>query len=546
MRSFPLLCVSLLACGGASGAVKNAGPPQARISRSDARKAVSVTVYNDGFGLVREVRDVDLGTGRVSLEFRDVSSHIEADTVHVKSLAKGHPLSILEQNYRYDLLSPAKLLQKYEGKKIKLYRWNKESGKDEEVEAEILSVNDNQPVLKVANDVTYGFPGRFAFPEVPKNLIAQPSLVWLLDSEAPRQTLEVTYLSQGFGWSADYVLTVGEETQGSSTADLVGWVTLQNNTSTAYEGAQLKLVAGNVQRVRTELEKDSKEDRDMDGVPDERPFQEESFFEYHLYTLGRPTSLLSNEQKQVTLLEGHGLDVKRALIFSGASYYYRGSYGQIVANQKVGVFLDIQTTEQNHLGIPLPKGTVRVYKADKSGASQFIGEDSIDHTPRDEKLRVKRGESFDVVGDRKQTDFKEHSSSCVDETGVGDIAPQPQGRRRRGARRRARRGRLADPVVVDALRQEGTLTRSRSSPKSRAAARLQDHRTAFGVKWGADMRKIAIGALAVAIGRRRGERAAAATSPGDASALARGRARRGRHHRLQPELRARAGGAHHR
>ncbi|HEY1959191.1 MAG TPA: hypothetical protein VGH28_26435 [Polyangiaceae bacterium] len=406
--------LALAACGGP--AAKNAGPTSSRISRSDTRKSVSVTVYNDGFGLVREVRDVDLGTGRVSLEFRDVSSQIEADTVHVKSLAKGNPISILEQNYRYDLLSPQSLLKKYEGKKIRLYRWNKTTGKDEAVDAEVLSVNDNQPVLRVGNEVTYGFPARFSFPEVPDNLIAQPTLVWLLDSDAPKQPLEVTYLSQGFGWAADYVLTIGEEAAGGmSSADLHGWVTLKNETSTSYENARLKLVAGNVQRVRERLEKDESED-DRDGVAEERQqFKEESFFEYHLYTLDRPTTLLSNEQKQVTLLEGHGVQVHRQLIFYGASYYYRGSYGQVVSNQKVGVYLEIQNEEKNHLGIPLPKGTIRVYKADKSGAAQFIGEDAIDHTPRDEQLRVKMGDSFDVVGDRTQTDFKQ-ISSCVDET----------------------------------------------------------------------------------------------------------------------------------
>jgi hypothetical protein len=415
-RQCLVLASLLLACGGPATSAKTVGPPAARVSRSDARKAVAVTVYSDGFGLVREVRDVDLGTGRVSLEFRDVSSKIEADTVHVKSLAKGHALSILEQNYRYDLLSPEKLLQKYEGKKIKLYRWNKETGKDEETDAEVLSVNNNQPVLKIGNEITYGFPARFAFPEVPKNLIAEPSLVWLLDSQEPRQALEVTYLTQGFGWSADYVLTVGEETASVSSADLVGWVTLSNNTSTTYENAQLKLVAGNVQRVREEMNMPaSKAAFTDDAEGEQRQFKEESFFEYHLYTLDRPTSLLSNEQKQVTLLEGHDIQVHRQLIFYGASYYYRGSYGQVVSNQKVGVYLEIKNEEQNHLGIPLPKGTVRVYKADKSGASQFIGEDRIDHTPRDEKLRVKMGESFDVVGDRKQTDYKV-ISSCVDES----------------------------------------------------------------------------------------------------------------------------------
>ena len=416
LRHAIFLTALTVGCGG--GPAKTPGPTQSRVSHSDTRRSVAVTVYNDGFGLVREVRDVDLGTGRISLEFRDVSSKVEADTVHVKSQSKGHALSILEQNYRYDLLSPQKLLKKYEGKKIKLYRWNKETGKDEAYDAEVLSVNDNQPVLKVGNEITYGFPARYSFPEVPKNLIAEPSLVWLLDSEAPKQTLEVTYLSQGFRWAADYVLTVGEEATGTgvSTADLTGWVTLSNDTSTTYENAQLKLVAGDVQRLRREPESvNGADDEDADGIPDRKDFKEESLFEYHLYTLDRPTTLLSNEQKQVTLLEGHGVQVHRQLIFYGASYYYRGSYGQVVSNQKVGVYLEIKNEEKNHLGIPLPKGTVRVYKADKSGASQFIGEDAIDHTPRDEKIRVKMGESFDVVGDRKQTDFKA-ISSCVDET----------------------------------------------------------------------------------------------------------------------------------
>jgi hypothetical protein len=412
-----LVVIGLLGACGGTPPLKTAGPSLSRISRSDARKTVAITVYNDGFGLVREVRDVDLGVGRVSLEFRDVSSRVEPNTVHVRSLAKGHTLSVLEQNYRYDLLSPEKLLQKYEGKTIKLYRWNKETGKDEEYDAEVLSVNDNQPVLKVGNEVTYGFPARYAFPEVPKNLIAEPSLVWLLDSEEPKQSLEVTYLTQGFGWSADYILTVGDEAQGTavSSADLVGWVTLQNNTSTTYENAQLKLVAGNVQRIVPPDTTTAYMFTDDAAEREQKQFKEESFFEYHLYTLDRPTSLLSNEQKQVTLLEGHGIQVRRELIFYGASYYYRGSYGQVVSNQKVGVYLEIKNDEQNHLGMPLPKGTVRVYKADKTGASQFIGEDAIDHTPRDEKLRIKMGESFDVVGDRKQTDFKS-ISSCVDET----------------------------------------------------------------------------------------------------------------------------------
>lgn len=418
LRAFSLaLSLALAACGGGASA-RAPGPAASRVSGVDQRRSVALTVYSGGFGLVREVRDVDLGTGRVSLEFRDVSSQIEPDSVHVTSLAKGHPLSVLEQNYRNDLLTPQKLLKKYEGKKIKLVRWNDKTGKDEEYDADVLAVNGDQPVLKVGDQITYGFPARFAFPEVPKNLIPQPTLVWLLDSDAPRQPVEVTYLTQGLGWSADYVLTLGDEAtdgSGMATADLVGWVTLKNDTSTSFEDAKLKLVAGDVQRVRDVLRTAAQSDEDAPEEQSKQQFREEGFFEYHLYTLDRPTSVLAHEQKQVALLEAHGVRVHRQLIFYGAPDYYRGRYGQVVANQKVGVYLELKNEEANHLGVPLPKGTVRVYKADKSGAAQFAGEDTIDHTPRDEKIRVKMGESFDVVGDRKQTAFQQ-VSSCVTET----------------------------------------------------------------------------------------------------------------------------------
>src|SRR5262249_33548283 len=181
--------------------------------------------------------------------------------------------------------------------------------------------------------------------------------------------------------------------------------TLNNTTGTTYENAKLKLVAGDVQRIH-EYARRSAEVPAATATGSSAGFREESFFEYHLYTLERPTNLLNAEQKQVTLLEAPGIKIDKKLIFFGAAYYYRGNYGQVVSNQKVGVYLDIQNTEANHMGMPLPKGTVRVYKADKSGSNQFIGEDAIDHTPRDEKVRIKMGEAFDVVGDRKQMSWK--------------------------------------------------------------------------------------------------------------------------------------------
>ena len=386
------------------------GPP-AHQSTADQRQSVAITVYNQNFGLVREVRDVTLTRGQVALEFRDVASQIQPETVHIKAIGREGTLRVLEQNYQYDLLSPQKLLEKYVGRIVKVYRYNDRTGRDEEYEAEVLSVN-NGPILRIGDEITFNFPGRFSFPEIPENLIAKPTLVWLLDTREARQQLEVSYLTGNLNWKADYVFVINED---DTEGDLTGWVTLTNQSGTTYENAQLKLVAGDVQRV-AEGRRDQmmfEAARAMEAPAAQ--FQEESFFEYHLYTLQRPTTLRQNEQKQVTLLEGEGVGVDKRLIFYGAPYYYRGSYGQVMSNQKVGVYLDIQNTEENRLGIPLPRGIVRVYKADASGSQQFIGEDQIDHTPRDERVRIKMGEAFDVVGDRRQMDY-DVISSCVSES----------------------------------------------------------------------------------------------------------------------------------
>ncbi len=388
---------------------------KAQISASTQRTEVGITVYNDGFGLVREVRDIPLGTGRVALEFRDVSAQIQPETVAIKPIGGGATLKVFEQNYRYDLLSPAKLLEKYVGKKVRVYRWNEKLGKEDGFDAEVLSVNGGQSVLKINGEITYDFPGRIAFPEVPANLIAKPTLVWLLDSTAAKQKVEVTYLTRGLGWKADYVFALNEK---DDLGDLQGWVTLTNNTGASYENAKLKLVAGNVQKITSYDGYYPAGNASISGkTAAQAPpkFNEEGFFEYHLYTLSQPTTVMDKEQKQVTLLEGKDVKVAKKLIFFGSSYYYRSSYGQVSNNQKVGVYLDIENKETNHLGIALPKGTVRVYKADKSGAKQFIGEDLIDHTPRDEKIRIKMGEAFDVVADKKQMDWKPFGS-CVSES----------------------------------------------------------------------------------------------------------------------------------
>ncbi|MEJ2204751.1 MAG: DUF4139 domain-containing protein [Gemmatimonadota bacterium] len=384
-------------------------PPRVRSTAAE-RDAVAITVYNQNFGLVREVRTLDLARGRLALEFGDVAAGIQPETVHIRPLSGGS-LQVLEQNYQYDLLNPQKLLEKYVGRTVKVYRTNPVTGVEETVDAEVMSVNGG-PILRIGDEITFNYPGRFGFPELPDNLIAQPTLLWQLAAGGGRQQVEVTYLTNNLNWKSDYVMVLNENDDGAA---LTGWVTLTNQSGTAYRGARLQLVAGDVQRV-TGAAVTARRAMMADAMEQEASgFTEQGFFEYHLYTLGRPADLVNNEQKQVTLLEADDFGVEKRLIFHGATHYYRGQYGQVASNQKVGVFLDFENSERNGLGMPLPKGTVRVYKRDGSGAQQFIGEDLIDHTPRDETLRIKMGEAFDVVGDRRQMDYTV-ISSCVSES----------------------------------------------------------------------------------------------------------------------------------
>jgi hypothetical protein len=376
--------------------------PEVRSSGEADRKEVSLTVYNSNFALIRELRDVkDLASGKTELEFRDVAATIQPETVAVKALGGG-AFRVLEQNYRFDLLTPDKLLEKYVNRNIRAYRYHEATGKEDVVEAKLLSV-EGGPILQIGNEITFGYPARFAFSELPPNLMAKPTLVWLVESAQAKQSLEVSYMAQGMSWNADYVLVVNEDdTQG----DLIGWVTLVNNSGASYKNAELKLVAGDVNNVTQAAPgrpMRSKAALAADGGSS--AFQEEGLLEYHLYTLSRPADVLNREQKQVTLLEASGIKTQKKFIFSGQQYYYQSQYGEIVKNQKVGVYLDFENAEKNHMGMPLPRGSIRVYKADKAGKKQFVGGDAIDHTPRDEKLHIKMGEAFDVVADRKQVSW---------------------------------------------------------------------------------------------------------------------------------------------
>jgi hypothetical protein len=369
-------------------------------STSSDRKQLSITVYNQNFGLVRDVRAVKAPAGKVALEFRDVASSIQPQTVHIES--HGSKLQVLEQNYRFDLLSPQTLLEKYVGRTVKLYRWNEKLGREDVVNAEVLSTHQG-PVLKIGNEITFEYPGRMAFAELPRNLIAKPTLVWLLHTTGANPTLQATYLTEGLNWQSDYVLALASN---ESTAQLTGWVTLTNQSGASFDHARLQLVAGDVQKIHADNDAPPMALMSVEKrVSAPSAFQQESLHEYHLYTLDRPVSVLHNETKQVTLLDAHGVKVTKKFIVRGESHYFRGSHPGVDDRIKVGVYLEFSNRKAHGLGMPLPKGTIRVYKADSSGARQFVGEDHIDHTPVDETVTIKTGDAFDLVAERKQTDY---------------------------------------------------------------------------------------------------------------------------------------------
>jgi len=371
-------------------------------SSLDDQEEVSVTVYNSNLGLVKDTRQIRLSGGLTDLKFTGVAAQIMPQTVHIQSLTDPGGLEVLEQNYQYDLLTPEKLIEKFVGQEIKVLK------DGIEVPVTILSAN-NGLVYRMGNRIFTdrgGYPGQLIFPSIPENLIPKPTLVWRLDNRNERpQKLEATYLTQGINWKADYVMVLDKEDRRT---DLTGWVTLDNKSGTGYRDAKLKLVAGDVNRVIDQVGymAAGRALEDIAAKAAAPAFSEQTFFEYHLYTLQRPTTIQDNETKQVTLLASNQIPVTKRFLYYGAQNYYRTPYGVPVSNQKVGVYVELANKAENHLGMPLPKGTVRVYKSDGDGSLQFVGEDRIDHTPKDETIKIKMGEAFDIVAERKQTEWR--------------------------------------------------------------------------------------------------------------------------------------------
>jgi len=259
-------------------------------------------------------------------------------------------------------------------------------------------------VLQFADRIETSVPGRLIFPKVPDNLRARPTLVVSLHSPVEKpQKLELSYLTGGLSWRADYVINLAPD---EKAMDLNGWVTLTNQSGTAYPNATLQLVAGDVNRAREAAMPEMAMMSRAKAMPAAPRMQEESLFEYHLYTLDRPTTLKESQTKQVALLSASSIPTRKEYLLQGQSHYYSDAYGDLGQRLKVGVFVEFDNRTEANLGLPMPKGIVRVYKRDSEGRPQFVGEDRIDHTPKNETLRLKLGEAFDITANRKQTDFK--------------------------------------------------------------------------------------------------------------------------------------------
>lgn len=385
-----------------------AAPPERRSTLAD-QQAVAVTIYNENLALVKDARRVTLDAGINRLALRDVSARMRPETAQLRNPGTPGALTVLEQNFDFDLLTPEKLLEKNVGRSVRVVRTHPTTGAETVETAEVLSAQGGV-VLRMGDRIETGLPGRLVFDGVPAAMRDRPTLVTELTArKGGAQELELSYLTGGLSWKADYVAELGPD---DSTLDLNGWVTLSNQSGTTYANARLQLVAGDVNRVRDDLERGKLMQRTVAAAaPAPAAMASESLFEYHLYTLERPTTLAENQTKQVALLAASAVPVSKQLLLSGADHYYRSSVGAIGQKLKVGVHVEFANKEAARLGVPLPKGVVRVYKRDSAGRAQFVGEDRIDHTPRNETVRLKLGEAFDVTADKKQTDFKRRESS---------------------------------------------------------------------------------------------------------------------------------------
>lgn len=379
--------------------------------------SVALAIYNQGTALVRDRRTFTLGAGVVPLNFTDVAASIDATSVGFKSLTDP-ATTVLEQSYSYDLVNSTALLARYIDQTIRMtttdgtvFEGQLLSGVGGSV---ILRLESGQIVTTTAANIR-----DIQFPELPDGLITRPTLRWLLNvPTGGEHQVELTYLTGGINWSADYVVLLGQ-----GMLDLNGWVTVTNGSGTTYHDALLKLIAGDVNRlpdaqVRREMEVYAV--AAMDAAAPQ--VEQRDFFEYKLYEIARPVTLGNNETKQIEFVRGVNVPATTYYVYNANPYFY--GYYSPISDQYYGVtdikdvqsYLEFNTGEENGLGADLPAGRVRVYQQDVDGSALLIGENAVDHTPKGESVSFFLGNAFDLVGERTQTDFRMVATNVVQET----------------------------------------------------------------------------------------------------------------------------------
>lgn len=420
-----------------------------------SRAETSLTIYNQNFGVVRDVVPLDLQPGINQVRFAETTAHLEPDSVILRDPKSGVKLSILEQNYRADPISSGLLLNLNEGKEIEFFV-RETNRPDRIVKGKIIRsgyvLHDrgamqrhgnryyqsqmavahatSQPVIEVDGKLQFSLPGEPRFPALADDTILKPTLDWHIHADkAAKLDAELCYVTGGMSWEADYNVVSPEK---GDVMDLTGWVTVDNQSGKTFKDAKLQLIAGDVAKLQDGVDPFASNassafmSRTDEAVP---AVTEKAFDDYHLYSLPLPTTLHDRETKQVEFVRATGVRTQRLYIYDGVFVdrnRYRGSNYESIrhdenygtqSNPKVWVMREIKNSEDNKLGLPLPKGKVRFYRQDDAGKLQFVGEDMIDHTARDETLRLYTGNAFDLVGERKRTDFKIDSGNhWIDES----------------------------------------------------------------------------------------------------------------------------------
>jgi hypothetical protein len=427
-----LLLIMILLCGAAMGQERGADA-----NTGDDGAQPALTIYNQNFFVAREYVPLDLRAGVNHAEFAGIASRLEPDSVILRDPA-GRALQILEQNYRNDPISQELLLSFYEGKTVDFLV--QRADKQEILKGKVVrsgyipstyyaqnyqQPSFTQPIIEVDGVLRFGLPGQPLFPTLGGDSILKPTLSWLLRTNDPGKfDAEISYVAGGMSWQADYNLVVSDNPTGKTDLlDMVGWITMQNQSGKTFENASIKLMAGDVNKLQPASLATRAYGAMNKAMTDEAMapvVREKSFDEFHLYTLQRPATLHDQETKQVEFVRSTGIRAQRLYVYDGAQVQQYGYYNMeqirqdqsygTHSNPKVWVMEEFKNAEVNHLGIPLPKGKLRFYRRDSEGHLEFVGENTIDHTPKDETIRVFTGNSFDVVGERKRTNIRVDSA----------------------------------------------------------------------------------------------------------------------------------------